>query len=144
MSTLDIAGKRIPIGGGGYFRLYPYWAFSAGIGFLNEKERMPAIFYLHPWEIDAAQPRVKGLSVRTRFRHYLNLHKTERRLGKLLRDFQWGRVVDVFDVDDSRPADQRAAAPAALCRAQVSVSRASLESRDASANSMRRDSRGAE
>ena len=99
VTTLGVAGKRIPLGGGGYFRLYPYWAFSAGIRFLNEKERVPAMFYLHPWEIDPAQPRISGLSGKTRFRHYLNLHKTERRLSKLLRDFEWGRVTDVFDFD---------------------------------------------
>jgi polysaccharide deacetylase family protein (PEP-CTERM system associated) len=105
VSTLDIAGKRIPLGGGGYFRLYPYWAFSAGIRWLNAKERMPAMFYFHPWEIDAAQPRIAGLSAKTRFRHYLNLHKTERRLSQLLRDFDWGRVTDVFDIDRNRSGD---------------------------------------
>jgi polysaccharide deacetylase family protein (PEP-CTERM system associated) len=107
VTTLGVAGKRIPLGGGGYFRLYPYWAFSAGIRFLNAKERVPAMFYLHPWEIDPAQPRISGLSAKTRFRHYLNLHKTEHRLSKLLRDFEWGRVTDVFDIECNRSADQR-------------------------------------
>jgi polysaccharide deacetylase family protein (PEP-CTERM system associated) len=96
VSTLDVFGKRIPMGGGGYFRLFPYWVFSAGIRSLNAKEQIPAMFYLHPWEIDVNQPRIKGLSAKTRFRHYHNLDKTERRLTQLLGDFKWGRVADVF------------------------------------------------
>jgi polysaccharide deacetylase family protein (PEP-CTERM system associated) len=110
VSTLEIAGKRIPIGGGGYFRLLPYWAFSAGIKYLNAKDRMPAMFYFHPWEIDPAQPRIPELTAKTRFRHYLNLHKTEGRLVRLLHDFEWGRVIDVFDID-RRLSQERPDAP---------------------------------
>lgn len=109
VTTLAIAGRRLPIGGGGYFRLYPYWAFAAGIRYLNVREQMPAMFYLHPWEIDPDQPRVAGLSAKTRFRHYLNLHKTERRLERLLGDFQWGRITDVYDIKNQRPLDRPAA-----------------------------------
>jgi polysaccharide deacetylase family protein (PEP-CTERM system associated) len=107
VSTLDVAGKRMPVGGGGYFRLYPYWVFSAGIHWLNARERLPAMFYLHPWEIDPAQPRVSGLSRKTRFRHYLNLHKTEGRLNRLLHDFQWGPMMDVFDVTNYPPSSNQ-------------------------------------
>ena len=121
VSTLDIAGKRIPIGGGGYFRLYPYRVFSAGIRLLNARERMSAMFYLHPWEIDAAQPRVAGLSARTRFRHYLNLHKTVPRLERLLRDFEWGRVTDVFDIEATRSPQQRETVPESQIQSEVTV-----------------------
>jgi hypothetical protein len=58
---------------------------------------------LHPWEIDPAQPRVPGASLKTRFRHYVNLHRTEPRLARLLQDFSWGRVDDVFGLRPARP-----------------------------------------
>lgn len=106
VSTLDVFGRRLPLGGGGYFRLLPYWAFSAGIRLLNGSDRLPAMFYLHPWEIDPGQPRVSGLSRKTRFRHYLNLHRTERRLRLLLTEFQWARVIDVYDAGARSAADK--------------------------------------
>lgn len=106
VTTLEILGRRLPMGGGGYFRLLPYWAFSAGIRMLNGSDGLPAMFYLHPWEIDPDQPRVAGLSRRTRFRHYLNLRRTERRLRRLLADFRWARLIDVYD-DGARSAADR-------------------------------------
>lgn len=87
-STIRFAGHRIPIGGGGYFRLYPYWFTKRGLASINDKERRPFTFYLHPWEIDPEQPRVTT-SWKSRFRHYNNLHKCETRLRRLLRDFQF-------------------------------------------------------
>jgi hypothetical protein len=54
------------------------------------------MFYFHPWELDPEQPRVAGVSAKTRFRHYLNLDRTEARLARLLRDFRWDRVDRVF------------------------------------------------
>jgi hypothetical protein len=59
---------------------------------VNCVDQQPAIFYFHPWEIDPGQPRIAGIAARTRFRHYLNLHRTEHRLRQLLFDFEWGRV----------------------------------------------------
>ena len=64
----------------------------------NRKEARPALFYMHPWEIDPGQPRVPDTSLRTRFRHYVNLHRTEERLTRLLGDFRWGRMDQVFGV----------------------------------------------
>jgi len=96
ISTVEVAGRRLPCGGGGYFRLYPY-AFSRwALRRLNEVERRPAVFYFHPWEIDPGQPRMSGLPVRTRFRHYLNLERMEARLDRLLGDFAWDRMDRVF------------------------------------------------
>ncbi|HAY29390.1 MAG TPA: polysaccharide deacetylase family protein, partial [Candidatus Accumulibacter sp.] len=63
---------------------------------VNERDRQPVIFYFHPWEIDAGQPRIPGISAKTRFRHYVNLHRTEGRLRRLLADFRWGRMDEVF------------------------------------------------
>ena len=96
ISTLALAGRRIPCGGGGFFRLFPY-AFSRwAIGHINRHEGRPCIFYLHPWEIDPAQPRQRGLALKSRFRHYLNLHRMEGRLARLLDHFVWKRMDDVF------------------------------------------------
>jgi polysaccharide deacetylase family protein (PEP-CTERM system associated) len=85
-STVRWQGMNLPIGGGGYFRLLPYAWTRWGITRLNRLERRPAVFYLHPWEIDAEQPRLQT-SLVTGFRHYGNLEKTETRLRKLLSEF---------------------------------------------------------
>jgi polysaccharide deacetylase family protein (PEP-CTERM system associated) len=96
ITTLKLFNRNIPCGGGGFFRLYPYsfskWAYQT----LNNKERQAGIFYFHPWEIDPAQPRQAGLALKTRVRHYLNLEKTEPRLVRLLSDFSWDTMQNVF------------------------------------------------
>jgi len=92
MTTMRLFGRNWPAGGGGYFRLLPYAASRWLLRRVNHVDRQPAIFYFHPWEIDPAQPRVPGIDAKTRFRHYLNLDRMERRLRKLLFDFEWGRV----------------------------------------------------
>ena len=90
-STIRLAGLNLPVGGGGYFRILPYWWTRTGIRRLNEKEGRPAIVYLHPWEVDPKQPRLAG-SPLSRFRHYRNLEETEARLRRLLADFRFGPV----------------------------------------------------
>lgn len=92
MSTLVLSGRRVPCSGGGFFRLLPYGVTRWLVGRLNRAEGMACIFYLHPWEIDPGQPRVEGLPARARFRHYLNLRRTEGRLKRLLADFTWDRM----------------------------------------------------
>jgi len=92
-STLKIWGQNIPFGGGGYFRLYPYWVTRLGIRRLN-REGYPALVYLHPWELDPDCPRMAQADGRTRFRQYVNLRRTEPRLARLLEDFPWGPVWD--------------------------------------------------
>ncbi len=96
VTTARVLGRNLPAGGGGYFRLAPYGLSRWALRRVNTVDRRPAIFYFHPWEIDPEQPRVPGTSLKTRFRHYVNLDKTESRLGRLLRDFRWGRVDEVF------------------------------------------------
>ncbi|MEQ1575108.1 MAG: XrtA system polysaccharide deacetylase [Vicinamibacterales bacterium] len=93
-STVRIGRMNLPIAGGGYFRMLPYALTRWGINRLNDVESRPAIFYLHPWEIDPGQPRIKAGSVST-IRHYRNLHKTEGRLRALLRDFRFSTIGDV-------------------------------------------------
>lgn len=97
ISTLRMLGKLIPIGGGGYFRLYPYALSKWWIERLNKMESAPCVFYFHPWELDPEQPRQHQAPIKSKFRHYLNLEKTEERLIKLLSDFKWGAIRDVFN-----------------------------------------------
>ena len=96
VSTVQIAGKNYPCGGGGFFRLFPYNISRWAINRVNNSDKEACIFYFHPWELDAEQPRVNGIDLRTRIRHYLNLNRTELRLNKLLADFQWDTMENVF------------------------------------------------
>ena len=105
MTTVRIAGRNLPCSGGGYFRLLPYPLFRLGLRRLNRGERRPGIFYFHPWELDAGQPRIHDASRVARFRHYVNIPAMPQRLGHLLRDFAWARVDRVFaDILASDPA----------------------------------------
>ncbi|MDS4013126.1 MAG: DUF3473 domain-containing protein [Candidatus Accumulibacter sp.] len=96
VTTARFFERNWPASGGGYFRLLPYALSRWLLRRVNAIDRQPAIFYFHPWEIDARQPRVAGIDAKTRFRHYINLHHMEGRLQRLLTDFQWGRVDQVF------------------------------------------------
>ena len=95
-STTQLAGRNLPIGGGGYFRLLPYAWTRYGIRTVNTHENRPVVFYLHPWEIDPDQPRLRASAV-SRLRHYRNLHKTEPRLRRLLGEFQFGTVRSLLE-----------------------------------------------
>ena len=88
-STVKLGRLNLPIAGGGYFRILPYQWTRWGIGRVNRAERCPAVFYIHPWEIDPEQPRLPASRL-GRFRHYRNLGRTEGRLRRLLRDFAFG------------------------------------------------------
>jgi polysaccharide deacetylase family protein (PEP-CTERM system associated) len=96
VTTMRLFGRNWPAGGGGYFRLLPYTVSRWLLHRVNHVDQQPVIFYFHPWEIDAAQPRVPGIDRKTRFRHYINLHRMEGRLRQLLFDFEWGRVDEVL------------------------------------------------
>lgn len=95
MSCLEIFGKRFPFSGGGYFRLFPYAYTKYCMKKVNGQGR-PAVFYLHPWELDPEQPRVKNLSLSQRLRHYSNIDQTELRLDRLLRDFKFTTIREVL------------------------------------------------
>lgn len=95
LTTWRIGGIDLPIAGGGYFRLYPYWLTRRGLRSVNRREDKPFIFYLHPWEVDPGQPRVKT-SALSRFRHYNNLDCCADRLEKLLRDFAFAPAGEVL------------------------------------------------
>jgi polysaccharide deacetylase family protein (PEP-CTERM system associated) len=94
-TTVRMGGTNLPVAGGGYFRILPYAWTRWGITRVNEREQQPAVFYLHPWEVDPAQPRLPAGAL-GRFRHYRNLHKTEARLRALMRDFRFGPLNTVL------------------------------------------------
>lgn len=95
LSTARVFNYRLPVAGGGYFRLYPYLLTRAGLRQVNAREQ-PFIFYLHPWEIDPEQPKVEA-GWFSRFRHYNNLDKCESRLQRLMQDFQFGTAQQVLE-----------------------------------------------
>lgn len=95
-STLAVGRHRLPVAGGGYFRIYPYQLTHFALSRLNHSEGRPFIFYLHPWEIDSEQPRIRAGWLST-FRHYTNLSRCEGRLRRLLRDFQFAPARDVLE-----------------------------------------------
>ncbi|MGE3476604.1 MAG: XrtA system polysaccharide deacetylase [Rhodospirillaceae bacterium] len=96
ITTLRLGKHNLPCGGGGFFRLLPYFVSKWAISRVNAKDAMPTIFYFHPWEVDPDQPREPGLSLKSRLRHYLNLNRMERRLTRLVQDFAWDRMDNVF------------------------------------------------
>ena len=76
----------------------PYALYAWALRRVNQRDRRPGIFYFHPWEVDPDQPRIGGASLRSRFRHYVNLDTMESRLRRLLSEFRWGRMDEVFPV----------------------------------------------
>jgi len=96
VTTLRMGSRNFPSSGGGYFRLLPYPVTRWMLQRVNRAERQPAIFYFHPWEIDPGQPRIPGTDAKTRFRHYVNIDRNEAKLVRLLDDFRWGRMDDIF------------------------------------------------
>ena len=110
VTTLRVGGRNLPSSGGGYFRLLPYAVSRWMIGRVNRADQEAAVFYFHPWEIDAGQPRIAGINAKTRFRHYVNIPRMEGRLQALLRDFRWGRMDHIFLQRQSLPVHCLAAA----------------------------------
>jgi polysaccharide deacetylase family protein (PEP-CTERM system associated) len=94
LTTAQVFGYSLPAAGGGYFRLYPYFLSRELFRRAGENNTKPAIFYLHPWEIDPDQPRVPGAGLLSRFRHYNNLHACLPRLKAMLEEFPFGTVTD--------------------------------------------------
>ena len=96
VTTLRMFKRNLPSSGGGYFRLLPYAVSRWMLSQVNAVEHEPAIFYFHPWELDAGQPRIPGISLKTRFRHYVNIPAMPGKLDRLLGDFRWGRMDEIF------------------------------------------------
>lgn len=89
ISTAILFGQKVPVAGGGYFRLFPYWLTKYALKTINKKEMQPFVFYLHPWEIDNNQPKFNKAKRFSKFRHYNNLDKTISRFKRLLNDFDF-------------------------------------------------------
>jgi polysaccharide deacetylase family protein (PEP-CTERM system associated) len=102
VTTVEIAGRRLAAGGGGFFRLLPYRFSDWAVGRVNRSDQRPAIFYFHPWEIDPRQPRVEQAPLKSRLRHYTNLSKMEPKLLKLLAAHRWGRTDAVAAAEQAR------------------------------------------
>jgi polysaccharide deacetylase family protein (PEP-CTERM system associated) len=88
MSAARFYGVPVPVSGGGYFRILPYWLTRAGLKQINERAGRPFTFYVHPWELDPQQPRV-SVGWFSRFRHYTNLTRCESRLRRVLSEFSF-------------------------------------------------------
>ena len=96
--TTFFGKKAVPIGGGGFFRLYPYSLSKYLINRFLEIEQQPYSFYFHPWEIDPLQPKIPNAPLKSKFRHYINIAKMESRLECLLTDFSWSTMKDVYQI----------------------------------------------
>ena len=92
-------GKNKGIGGGGYFRLFPYWLSKRRIDAFLKQNEQPYNFYFHPWEIDPDQPRVENAPFKSKLRHYVNLHAMEKKLKHLLKDYNWSSMREVYKSD---------------------------------------------
>jgi polysaccharide deacetylase family protein (PEP-CTERM system associated) len=94
--TIRSNDKNKGIGGGGFFRLYPYWLSKRRIDEYLRDNNQPYNFYFHPWEIDVDQPRVPNAPFKSKLRHYVNLHSMEKKLGKLMQDYDWSSMEEVY------------------------------------------------
>jgi polysaccharide deacetylase family protein (PEP-CTERM system associated) len=102
VTTLEIGGRRMAAGGGGFFRLLPYRFSSWAIDRVNHGDGRPAVFYFHPWEIDPGQPRVAGAPLRSRLRHYSRLSAMRPKILRLLKSHAWGRTDHVVERERER------------------------------------------
>ena len=97
--TIRKKEANIGIGGGGYFRLYPYWLSKRRISEFMKTEDAPYSFYFHPWEIDAQQPKFENAPWKSKARHYINLSKMESKVEKLLGDFKWVTMQEAYGIE---------------------------------------------
>jgi polysaccharide deacetylase family protein (PEP-CTERM system associated) len=102
LTTLRRGSWNLPAAGGAYFRLFPYALTRKAFGDC-EARQTPAVFYVHPWELDPEQPRIAA-PISSRFRHYWGLGRTSQRIRRMLADFQFGTIADHFDTVAALPA----------------------------------------
>lgn len=96
VTTAMVMGKKRPCGGGGFFRLLPYLMSRYAMKKVNKDDGQSCIFYFHPWEIDETQPRMEKASLKSKFRHYVNIKQMEPKIRKVLGDFDWAPMAKVF------------------------------------------------
>ncbi len=95
-STIGRGKATLPVAGGGYLRIYPAVVTRWAVSWLNRRERMPAVVYVHPWEIDPAQPRIAA-PLASRLRHDWGLGTTARKLRGLAGRHRFGPMRQVLD-----------------------------------------------
>jgi polysaccharide deacetylase family protein (PEP-CTERM system associated) len=98
ITTTRLRGRNLPLGGGGYLRMLPYRYMAWGMRRVNRDERQPTVVYVHPWEVDPEQPRMRTAGRRGFSTHYVGLARTERKLRRLLREFRFAPLRDVLGV----------------------------------------------
>lgn len=103
-TSVRIGNKNFPASGGGFFRLFPLRLSKSIIAKVNRDDQKSAIFYCHPWEFDPDQPRVANASLKSRFRHYVNLKTNRDKFDQLLKSFAWAPMRDVFEVSNKGPS----------------------------------------
>ena len=99
MAVIDWGGRRVSCAGGGHVRLFPYGWSRRLWARLQKEDTRTGIFYLHPWEIDPGQPRIPGLPLRSRLRHYIGQGRMEAKLTRLLRALSWDRLDRLVDLE---------------------------------------------
>ena len=97
LTTTRLLGANMPIAGGGYFRALPYRLTKTFLKKVNNREKKPFIFYVHPWELDKSAPKMSGGNLLSSLRTYLNLKKTEERLARLLSEFRFSSVSQLLE-----------------------------------------------
>ncbi len=98
ITTTELLGRNLPLGGGAYLRVLPYLYMRWGMRRVNRTEHQPAVVYIHPWEIDPGQPRLKTAGKRGFSSHYVNLGRTEAKLRRLLREFRFAPMRELLDL----------------------------------------------
>ena len=121
-AVLPIPRFPLPVGGGGYFRLFPLPLTSACLRRLNRREQQPFVFYIYPWELDPGQPRMAGASSLAYFRHSVNIRKTQSKLDRLLGAFRFGIISEVVEQAQNHPrsSEQASTAQSSLLTADCS------------------------
>jgi polysaccharide deacetylase family protein (PEP-CTERM system associated) len=99
VATTEMFGKRISCAGGGWFRASPLALSKRLLNKAAQKNDGPAIFYFHPWEIDAGQPRINSAPLKSKLRHYLNIEAMPKKLSAILEAFSWGRIDDALGLE---------------------------------------------
>jgi hypothetical protein len=93
LATWRVFTHNLPVAGGAYLRILPYALMKYGVRSVNKKEGMPAVLYLHPWEVDPGQPRLPA-PWKSRMRQYIGLHGMESRLERLAKQYKLGTIYD--------------------------------------------------
>jgi polysaccharide deacetylase family protein (PEP-CTERM system associated) len=106
LSTVRVRRWNLPIAGGGYFRLYPFSVTRRMLARINRGGN-PFVFYVHPWELDPDQPRLGLGSMKSRFRHYVNLRSTHEKLDRLLGRFRFGTLREALHDTTKRRVNSR-------------------------------------